>query len=181
MTSDDKCTFVAITFWAIVIIAMLVGAIAGIKYICVKTSSAIVSFQDNRKVAKEKKEVFTKTNIVAKKKSIESLKEARKIAVINKAEAKRAKEEARRVKHLAKLRESPSWNDEFGDLMWNADGTLKDPCTGDPYTAEQTYFILIISLVAVFGVWAGVGTGHPLGMLIAIIICLVGAAIIFSF
>jgi len=49
---------------------------------------------------------------------------------------------------------------------------------GDAYSASQSYWILIVALVAVFCVWAGVWTRTPIGMAIACIFVIVGSLII---
>lgn len=51
--------------------------------------------------------------------------------------------------------------DEEYDLMFHADGSLRDPVPGDGYTASQNYWILVWTIVGVFFVWAGWFRGIP--------------------
>ena len=73
------------------------------------------------------------------------------------------------------------WETKYGNLMFNADGSLRDPDGTDSYTAEQSYWILALALWGVFVIWAGVGTGgNPYVMLFACLVGIVGAIVIWS-
>ncbi len=161
--SDAPVVIFAISFWAIIIFAIIFGVLKTGEFIFVKTSDAIVSYNEGAPAREE-----------ARKKNVVKY-NAKKIEESKEKEAKDAKKKADR---LAKLQESPSWDDEFGDLMYNADGTLKDPNPDDGYNAVQSYWILIITLIGAFCVWAGIFTKTPIGMLIACIICLIGGIVI---
>jgi hypothetical protein len=82
MASDDKCTIFAISFWIVVCILIVVLAGTGVRYICVKTSSSITSYQDNadnRKIIKEKKIAEAKVKVDAQKRSFDSRNKVKEI------------------------------------------------------------------------------------------------------
>jgi len=167
MDSNDRGEMIAILTWGVILLLGFVSICIGIRYVYVKTSNAIVSYMEK---APEREEANKKVATEKRKTSAE-----RKIA--RKEEKEKAKSR-KLVKRISKLRKTSSWDDEYGNLMYNADGTLKDPTPNDAYSAGQGYFILIVAVVAVFFVWAGFCTRTPIGMVIASIFILVGSIII---
>lgn len=163
--SDTPVVVFAISFWAIVILSIIFGVLKAGEYVWVKTSNAIVSYNEGAPAREE-----------ARKKNVAKY-NAKKLEESKEKEALAAKKQAER---LAKIKaNNPVWDDEFGDLMYNPDGTLKDPNPGDAYNAAQSYWILIVFLVAAFCCFAGVMTRTPIGMLIACLIAIIGSIFIF--
>ena len=110
----------------------------------------------------------------------EDMSPEQKASQIAKNEAKKVSAKAEEnAKRLAKLRKNPNWDEEYGDLMWNADGSLKDQNPDNDETAEQEYAGLILAIWTIFFVWAGCGTRGRLDiMALWCIIGIVGAVII---
>ena len=113
---------------------------------------------------------------------IDSMSPEVKAANIAKQEAKIAAAEAEKnAKHLAKLQKNPNWDEEYGDIMWNADGSLKDQTPDNGYTAEQEYGFLIYAIWGVFFMWAGAFTrGNKVLVALWLIIGIIGSVIIYS-
>ena len=162
MNSDGKVVAVVISFWAIIILSIIVSAFIGIRYAYVKTSNAIVSYKAK---APEREEASKKITKERRKSS-----EERKVARAKKKEKAKAR---KRAKIIAAF-DDP----EFGTLMHNPDGTLRDPDTDDAYTPRQGYLLLAILIVWVFGVWAGTGTGTWIGFIIAWAFCIISSLIV---
>ena len=68
-----------------------------------------------------------------------------------------------------------NWENEYGDLMYHADGSLRDPATGDGYTASQNYWIIAMIVIGVMCVWAGVGSGNPFFFIGSCLFCIIVA------
>ncbi len=164
MGSDDKEALIACSFWAIVILFMIIIAYQGVKFVWVKTSSVVSSYQEG---AVKREEVKRTSKIAKDKKSrVEDVK--KKVAL---AKAKASEVDA----ETSKLRQSPNRDEEFDDfdLMFHADGTLRDPVPGDGYTASQNYWILAFALVGVFFVWAGSFSGNPIMFVGSCLFCII--------
>ncbi len=176
MNSCDKSELAAMGFWAIILISIVIAGLMGVRYLYVKTSTAIVNYQDGaeeRKDAQIARAKEKESSAFARATKYDESRSKRVAANVEKKNKAEAKKRAKKDKHLAKLKENASWDNEFGNLMYHADGSLRDPSPGDGYTASQNYWILVMAVVGVMCVWAGVGTRHPLGMAFACIVVIV--------
>jgi len=92
MTSDDKWTIIGCTFWAIVIIAMILGAFKTVQFVWSKSTNAISSYQEaaaTRKVEAGAKKVTLDTKKETKKVALDTKKEVAKKTVVKRTEPKR--------------------------------------------------------------------------------------------
>ena len=72
------------------------------------------------------------------------------------------------------------WERKYGDLMFHADGTLRDTEPGNDISAEGEYWILALVIYAVFFMWSGIGTGgNPMAIAIINLIGLIAAIIMY--
>lgn len=145
MTKDEKVEAAVICGWGAVCILLVVFVLMGVKFVCTKTYNAYTSWKDRPVVVKVDTPKKITPKIVTPKKSVD-----------------------KKAKRLAKLRKSPSWDDEFGNLMYRSDGSLRDPSPDDGYTASQNYWILAWCLLALF-LWIGFATGTLLGAIVSIV------------
>ena len=72
------------------------------------------------------------------------------------------------------------WELEYGDMMFHADGTLRDQDLTDNYTAGEHYILVIAAIWLVFFVWAGIMTRHLIGFVIVMAIGVVLGAVAFG-
>jgi len=84
-----------------------------------------------------------------------------------------------KIRHREQL--EGDWNAKYGDLMYHADGRLRDQNYNDDYTAIEAQMILLLVIWGVFFVWAGIGTKSVIGFFIVQIIGLILALIVWSF
>ena len=70
------------------------------------------------------------------------------------------------------------WELEYGDLMFHADGTLRDSNPANDTSASGEYWVLALTLYLVFFMWSGIGTkGNVMAMMIINLIGLIAAII----
>ena len=183
----DDNRFIAFAGLAIFCVLFLVVGFS-IKFGCRKIAFGITTYSENapqresKKMARVYKKKISrvkkpKTSILSAEKKL-TQKQIREDALALEVTKQELRDE--NAKRLERLAKSPSWDPEFGDLMYHTDGSLRDPCPGDAYTAEQNYWILVLALWGVFVIWAGVGTGgNPIAIFIACIIGLLGSIVVF--
>ena len=73
------------------------------------------------------------------------------------------------------------WDWEYGDLMYHADGRLRDQNLKDGYSAEQAYWVLAMALWGVFFVWAGMLTRTFIGFIFVQVVGIILALYVFTF
>lgn len=170
-------------FWAVVLCLVLLVGVFTVKFVSRKTSSGISSYQAWKQEAKEseaaQKEIRVRERAVVKEKRVIASKKAEK----EKAAAAEKRKIDAEVKAVVKEKIGiDSSDEEFGDLMFHANGRLRDPCPDDAYTASQTYWILALFILGFF-IWAGIGTQNKFGFIFSIIMCivaLIGSLIVWS-
>lgn len=181
--SDSFGDTAAGLFWAVVFCLILLVGVFAVKFVSRKTSSGISSYQAWRQETKEskaaQKEICVRERIATKEKRVTASKKAEK----EKAAAAEKRKIDAEVKAVVKEKIGIVDSDkEFGDLMFHADGRLRDPCPDDAYTASQTYWILALFILGFF-IWAGIGTQNIFGFIFSIIMCivaLIGSLIVWS-
>jgi hypothetical protein len=73
------------------------------------------------------------------------------------------------------------WDWEYGDLMYHADGRLRDQDTSDSLSAVGQYVVLFAAIWLVFFVWAGCCTRSPIGFIIVNLIGLILGIVVWCF
>lgn len=74
----------------------------------------------------------------------------------------------------------PSYASEDYDPFYEDDGSLRDPDPSDGYTAEQSYGLLFFALFYWFVVVCGIGVPNPICKIIACILAIIGAIVMFQ-